>query len=268
MVSTLVPIPPSPQEVAARVATKMCFAYESLLSKGEYLADSDALDRVMWERVGSGHRLVLKPIRGQTPFLDAEENDTATDGSISSSHTDDNAPSNVADNDNVSPSPTEPSPPMADGPADQPDPPKDLATLAIVVQLVPGANWLYPDARWTRGNKFTPSFSDAKLLCTGGAPQHPQFSSDFGVSIGNLNDIMSQIGDERNKRSTIITDEPGPYVKVRHSLFTVRSRFNAGLSSLSDPPSISPTKTQKRQIKMVCSSMLVVMVPLLTGLQI
>lgn len=45
MVSTVTPIPRSPEEVARNIATKMEFVRESLFSKEEYLADANILDR-------------------------------------------------------------------------------------------------------------------------------------------------------------------------------------------------------------------------------
>ena len=68
MVSTIIPIPLSPAEIARNITTKMEFVRESLFSKGEYLADSDILDRVLWEPVGSGHQLMIKPDHPTTPI--------------------------------------------------------------------------------------------------------------------------------------------------------------------------------------------------------
>lgn len=75
MVSTVTPIPRTPQQVAARVAEKMDYARESLFSKGEYLADPTTLDRIAWEPFGHGHQLVIKPVRAATPSPDIPESD-------------------------------------------------------------------------------------------------------------------------------------------------------------------------------------------------
>ena len=245
MVSTITPVPLSPAEVAFRVADKMGRARDSLFSKGEYLADPDILNRVCWERIGTGHQLVIKPVRTVTPSpsaetsaLSSDEDDKAspnlphtpaTDTPTSSSDEDDKASADstytpTTDTSTLSPREDDdasPDPTFIPSAATVPPEPSTPAVLSIVVQLIPGASWLYPDTKWTKDNKYVPHFQDVKLLCTGGVPQHPHFSPDFNPSIDNLNTIMGQLGDGRNKRSTITTDQPRAQVKIRHPLFTV-----------------------------------------------
>lgn len=242
MVSTITPIPRSPEEVALNIATKMDLARQSLFDKGEYLADPDILNRVLWEPVGSGHQLVIKPHHEAVPFI-PESDDPTAEPSIS--------PSLDNDDDDTSTNIPLPAIEAAMEPSDTPSTP---AILSIVVQLVPGANWLYPDGKWAKGNLYTPHFQDVKLLCTGGIPQHPCFSLDFDTSINNLNAIMGRLGDATNKRSTITSSQPGAQVKIRHALFTVRSSLNAASKDLSDPLLISRMTIRKKLINVVCSS--------------
>ena len=91
----------------------------------------------------------------------------------------------------------------------------------MVAQLVPGQSWLYPDGRWTGQTRFVQRFTDVKLLCTGGAANHPRFANDYGTSVANLNTIMGQVGDPKNDRSSIISGL-NDQIRVRHPLFTVR----------------------------------------------
>ena len=146
MVSTIIPIPLSPAEIARNITTKMEFVRESLFSKGEYLADSDILDRVLWEPVGSGHQLMIKPDHPTAPSpVAADLDDPAAETSASSSNEDTN----------TSPKPVDTPLPTTDVPAESSEMPSMPAILCMVVQLIPGASWLYPDAKWTKNNRFS-----------------------------------------------------------------------------------------------------------------
>lgn len=263
MVSTIVPIPLSPEEVARKVADKMDFARESLLSKGEYLADPDILGRVAWEPVGSGHQLVIKPCPPPTPPTDTSDSDDPTAASTATSTPEptigSTAESTIESTTPPSPKGGNESPDTTNVPlpaidaADEPsDIPSTPAILTIVVQLVPGASWLYPDAKWTKKNDYVPHFQDAKLLCTGGVPLHPAFIQDFDTSVDNLNTIMGELGDKRNKRTTVTTGKPGALVKIRHALFTVRSFLNAPPKCPPDFFPISHTMIRSWLIRLVC----------------
>jgi len=199
-------IPVSPKRVAQNIARKMGFVRQGLMSKGEYLADPAIVDRVGWEPYGSGHRLVVLPppslspnTREVTPFPDNSDAATANPP--------DNSPPSLPD---VSPQPT------GDAPVD----PATPATLSIVTQLVPGQSWLYPDGRWTGPTVYVRKFTDIKLLCTGGAATHSRFTNDYATAVGNLNTIMSRIGDSQNGRNTILSG-PVNHIRARHPLFTV-----------------------------------------------
>ena len=216
----------SPEQVARNVADTMEGVRDSLFSKGEYLADPGILDRVVWKPVGTGHQLVIKPTCTTDPSPNSPDADDATDtddpsadaSDVSPSHDDREVFSECTDFDAT----------------EMTEIPSTPAMLTMVVQLVPGANWLYPDAKWTKGNKYVPHFQDSKLLCTGGVPLHPCFTEDYNTSIDNLNTLMGQLGDGRNKRNTMTTKQPGARVKIRHALFTVCARLGAVLKSQSD----------------------------------
>lgn len=203
-------IPVPPEQVAINIANKMSFIRQGLMAKGEYLADPTIVEKVTWEPYGSGHRLVILPpapysatTREATPFPDGSETVFADPSNASSP-----APCNAS---NTTPQP------MGDIPAD----PLAPATLTIVAQLVPGQSWLYPDGRWTGPTKYLRRFTDIKLLCTGGAATHPRFTNDYTTAIGNLTTIMSQVGDSRNNRNTVVSG-PTSQIRLRHALFTVR----------------------------------------------
>lgn len=262
MVSTITPIPRSPEEVAEHVARKMNCIRDSLFSKEEYLADPSILNRVLWEPVGTGHQLVIKPHRTATPSPNAaDSDDPTTETPISSSSEDDTTSPESTDaplpNTTDAPLPGTTNAPLSDTGAttESSETPSIPAILSVVVQLIPGASWLHPDAKWTKDNRYKSHFQDAKLLCTGGVPKHPTLAPDFDTSIDNLNTIMSQLGDSRNVRNTIITSQPGSaQVKIRHCLFTVRSSLNTPLKNLSDHFLISHTTIQKQLNPVVCSS--------------
>jgi hypothetical protein len=80
-------------------------------------------------------------------------------------------PSSCDDGD-TTPNPVDTSLPTNDAATGPSNAPSTPAILCMVVQLIAGASWLYPDAKWTRNNKFGTAFQDVKLLCTGGVPQH------------------------------------------------------------------------------------------------
>lgn len=200
-------IPVSPKRAAQNIATKMGFVRQGLMARGEYLADPTIVERVGWEPHSSGHRLIILPPpspspngREDTPFPDGSDATTANPSSPTSGDAPDTPPQ-----------------PAGDMPTEPPVP----ATLAIVTQLVPGQSWLYPDGRWTGRTKYVRNFTDVKLLCTGGAATHPRFANDYATSIANLNSIMSQIGDARNERNTVVSG-PANYIRARHPLFVVR----------------------------------------------
>jgi hypothetical protein len=104
---------------------------------------------------------------------------------------------------------------------------------------------------------YCPHFQNAKLLCTCGIPQHPAFVPDFDASIDNLDAIMGQLGDGRNKRSTITTNQPGAQIKIRHALFTVRSGLRVILGDSSDLFFISRMMIQRAPRRKVCGSITV-----------
>ena len=199
-------IPVSPRQVAQNIATKMGFVRQGLMAKGEYLADPAIVDRVGWEPHGLGHRLILLPppsaspnTRQSTPFPDGS--DTAT----------------TDPSDTSPPNPTDVSSEHTD---DMPADPLMPATLAIVTQLVPGQSWLYPDGRWTGPTFYVKKFTDTKLLCTGGAATHPRFVNDYATAIGNLNAIMSRVGEPQNSRNTVVSGSAN-HLRARHPLFMV-----------------------------------------------
>jgi hypothetical protein len=256
------PIPRSREEIAQHIADKMDWIRESLFSKEEYLADPDVLDRVLWEPVGTGHQLVIKPRSTATPSSNTADPDDPTaetptpppnEDDTTSPDSSDTALSNPTD----APLPDTPDAPLPDTGAatELSETPSTPAVLSIVVQLIPGASWLYPDAKWTKDNKFKSHFQDAKLVFTGGVPKHPALAPDFDASIDNLNTIMDQLGDEGNKRSTITTGQPGSaQVKIRHCLFTVRPSLSTALKNLSDHFPTSRMTTRKQLNPGVCNS--------------
>lgn len=65
---------------------------------------------------------------------------------------------------------------------------------------------------------------------------------------------MGELGDARNKRSTITSSQPGAQVKVRHALFTVCPSLSAAPKNLSDCFLVSHTTIQKKLINVVCCS--------------
>ena len=198
-------IPRSPKTVARNIATKMSLVREGLMARGEYLADPTIVEKVTWEPHGSGHRLVVRPPPSPSP--DTREGTPLPDGSTGTA---------TEQSDNPSPAPEGPLDiPAGDAPVDP-----ELATLTMVVQLVPGQSWLYPDGRWTGPTTYVRKFTDIKLLLTGGAPTHPRFVDDYPTAIANLNAIMSHLGDPRNERKSIVSG-PANHIRVRHQLFTV-----------------------------------------------
>ena len=226
--------------------------------------------RVLWEPIGSGHQLVVKLGHMVTPRLDVPDADSPavetptasdTDGPVAETPTasvvDDlmAKPPTFASSEDHEASPVPADTPLPGDPATElSKTPNTPAILCMVVRLIPGASWLYPDAKWTRHNKYAPRFQDAKLLCTGGVPQHPCFSQDFDPSIENLNAIMGHLGDGRNRRNTITSSHPGVQVKIRHALFSVCFRFGTAPKNLSDTFLISHTRIQSKQTKAVCAS--------------
>ena len=203
MVSTVTLIPAAPEEVAERLDTKMRIIHQTLFLKGEYLSDSAVCGRVCWVSSGSGHKLIIRtedlsiPNTNNLPLSPVD--------SVSSPH-----PGNSGD--------TEPSSPSR-SPTPSPTPIVP-ATLAMVVQIEPGQSWLYPDGKWTGPTHFVRRFTDVKLLCTGSAPSHMRFHSDYKTSTTNLNRLMDEVRTTGNPTIGVISGPDG-YVKVCHSLFTV-----------------------------------------------
>ena len=201
MASTVCPIPPSPAEIAERLATKMGLIRQTLMSKGEYLPDPAISGRVQWVPCGSGHKLVLK---SEDPAV----LDTA-DPSLSPVDGVTPTPPSDATNTQL------PTPDTTTAPSPAP------ATLAMVVQIVPGQSWLHPDGKWTGPTQFVRQFSDVKLLCTGAAPAHPRFHNDYMTSLTTLKAIMAEIRTTGYPTMSILSG-PDQNIKVRHALFTVR----------------------------------------------
>lgn len=197
MISTLGIIPPSPAELAERLATKMSLVRETLMSKGEYLPDPAMRERVKWVPSGSGHMLVVK-----------SEDPPATDPSLSSVDSPASTPPNSATNAQL---PT---------PETTPAPPPVPATLAMVVQIVPGQSWLHSDGKWTGPTQFIKQFSDIKLLCTGATPRHPQFTEDYSTSVASLKALMAEVRTTGYPTTSVLSG-PDHNIRVRHGLFTV-----------------------------------------------
>jgi len=196
----------------------MGFIRQGLMVRGEYLSDPMITERVGWEPIGSGHRLVLLP--RPSPTANTRESTPHPDRPVPASPNpfdDSSSPSDDVPDTSSQPADTPPTGPLSeDAAADPPVP----AVLSIVVQLVPGQSWLYPDGRWTGATKFVRRFTDVKLLCTGAAPSHPRFANDYGTAVANLNAVMGLVGDARNNRNSIISG-PADQIRVRHPLFTV-----------------------------------------------
>lgn len=136
----------------------MGFVHQGLMARGEYLADPTVPDRVGWEPYGQGQRLVVLP--RHSPLASTREATPIPSGPDTVAPDSPNDPSPTSDND------PDASPGMV---ADPPAP----AILAVVMQLVPGQSWLYPDGQWTGPTKYIRRFTDLKLLCTGGPAIHP-----------------------------------------------------------------------------------------------
>ena len=172
-----------------------------LVSINQYICWAATI--VHWVSSGSGHKLVIKP--KDSPTADAAE-----------------PPSSLADDSSSPPSSDLAStqlPTPASSPAPSPAP-VIPAILAMVVKIVPGQNWLYPDGKWTGPTLFVKSFSDVKLLCTGTAPDHIRFHNDYATSVANLNSIMDIVKTVRHPTIGVLSG-PDQYIKVRHSLFAV-----------------------------------------------
>lgn len=199
MVSTLGFIPATPEEVAERLATKMAIIRQTLMLKGEYLSDPAIYGRVCWIPAGSGHKLVVKPEASPTP---AGENRSSPVNNLS--------PPSAISADSGLPTPSVTPPPT----------PATPAILTMVVQVVPGQSWLYPDGKWTGPTQFIKHFSDVKLLCTGTAPDHMRFRHDFPTSVAALNSIMDEVRTVGNPATGVLSG-PDQYIKARHSLFVV-----------------------------------------------
>ena len=210
-------IPATPTQAARSIARKMGLIRQGLMAKGEYLSDPMITERVGWEPVGSGHRLVFLP--HPSPTVNTREATPHPDGSVPTSPNpfDSSSPSDNAADTSSHPTDNVPTGPLSDDTT--PDPPAP-AVLSIVVQLVPGQSWLYPDGRWTGPTKFVRRFTDVKLLCTGAAADHPRFANDYGTAVANLNEIMGLVGDTKNDRNSILSG-PANQIRVRHPLFTV-----------------------------------------------
>jgi hypothetical protein len=209
MIPTLAFVPAAPEDVARRLDTKMRMVRDTLISKGEFLADSTTRERVRWVPSGTGHKLVVKAQDPSTtdvtdpPLSPTDSTSSPTDST--SSPTD--AASSPHSDDSVG---TDVPPPSPDVPA----------TLTMVMQVVPGQSWLYPDGKWTGPTQFVRRFSDIKLLCTGTAPSHMRFHDDYKTSIANLNGIMDEMRTSGNPTMGVITT-PDEYLKLRHNLFVV-----------------------------------------------
>jgi len=200
MISTLGVIPPSPAEIAERLAIKMGLVREALISKGEFLADPSIPGRVEWVPCGPGHRLTVK-----------SEDSLALDATDPPPSPVDGATSARSSSGQLPTPDTTPTPSPA---------PAVPATLAMVVQIVPGKSWLFPDGKWTGPTQFVRQFSDVKLLCTGTAPSHPRFHDDYATSVANLKAIMANIRTKGNPTTGVLSGLDQD-IRVRHSLFTV-----------------------------------------------
>lgn len=212
MVSTVAFIPASPEEVAERLSTKMGLIRQTLMLKGEYLSDPAISGRIHWVASGSGHKLVIRP--ADAPTLDI----------TSSPSPDTSRASSPSLGDPVTQLPT-----PANSPAPS-QPPVIPAILAMVVQIVPGQSWLYPDGKWTGPTQFVSRFSDVKLLCTGSAPDHIRFHHDYATSVDTLSNIMDQIRTGGYPTTSVLSG-PDQYIKVRHNLFAVSQRSHPILCS-------------------------------------
>ena len=203
MVSIVTLIPAAPEEVAEWLDTKMCIIRQTLFSKGEYLSDSAVCGHVRWVSSGSSHKLIIRtedlsiPNTTNLPLSPVD--------SVLSPH-----PGDSGD--------TEPSSPSC-SPTPSPTPIVP-ATLAMVVQIELGQSWLYPDGKWTGPTHFVRRFADVKLLCTGSAPSHMRFHSDYKTSITNLNHLMGEVRTTGNPTIGVVSGPDG-CVKVHHSLFAV-----------------------------------------------
>lgn len=196
---------------------------QSLISKGEFLSDPAISGRVHWVPFGHGHKLVIKseeplaPDAIDSPLSDLRATDLspsdvdATD--LSLSDVDDTASTRSGGTTNTQ----LPTPDQTPTPSPLPVVP---AILAMVVQVVPGHSWLYPDGRWTGPTGFVKQFSDVKLLCTGAAPDHVRFKNDFETSVASLKSLMADIRTTGYPTTGVLAG-PDQNVKVRHNLFVV-----------------------------------------------
>ena len=203
MVSTLCRIPPSPAEIAERLAVKMSLVRQTLMSKGEYLSDPAIRGRVQWVSCGPGHKLVIKS-------EDPQASDAADPPSSSTDDTTSTPTSGIANAQLPTPDAT-PVPPPA---------PPIPVTLAMVVQIIPGQSWLHPDGKWMGPMQFVKQFSDVKLLCTGTMPDHVRFHNDYATSATTLKAIMAEIR-TMGYPTTSVLSGPDQNIQVCHNLFTV-----------------------------------------------
>ena len=206
MLSTIHRIPPSPAEIAERLATKMGLVRQTLMSKGEYLSDPAMCGRVHWVPFGHGHMLALKS--EDSPALDDAVPPLSPTDCVAS--TPPNCMAGAANTQLPTPDTT---------PTPSPTP-VTAAVLAMVVQVVPGQSWLYPDGKWTGTTTFVKQFADVKLLCTGTAPEHMRFHNDYATSLASLKSIMAEMRTAGYPISSVLSG-PDQNIKVRHTLFAV-----------------------------------------------
>jgi hypothetical protein len=185
---------------AAHLREKFEQKRQALNVTGLYLGDPtfrDSIDqRIVWQRIGRGDRLVTK--------VSADALRAAQDGLASRA---------------------------ADGQAEDQEEQANLpelvpAKLSVVVLITPKDYWLDSCGLWKGPTSGCRNFADMKLTCTGAAPMHEVFRSDFKCAFDNLHFLLEKATTPGfTKASGVLVYGTGGVetIKFRHVLFEVSS---------------------------------------------
>jgi len=95
------------------------------------------------------------------------------------------------------------------------------AKLFVVVFITPEDYWLVSCGLWKGPTSGCLNFADMKLTCTGAAPMHEVFRSDFKCAFDNLRFLLEKATTPGFTKASGVLVRETEKIKFRHVLFEV-----------------------------------------------